>query len=124
MHLPRMLEKLRRRAEGALEAYYEPTVGQGFDRMLAEHLGIPFSAFAEMYRTGQESEEEIDEYLAHLLRFPLMVPVWNRRLVQRGLSGYGKFRLDLRKQRLGLADVETIRTMADLIEYMEGRLTR
>lgn len=117
-----MLEKIRRDARGELEAYYQPTLGQGFDRMLAEHLGIPFAAFRGIYSTGRESEAEVEIRLAALLPEKLEVERWNRRLVQRGLQGYGKFRLALRKSRLGLNELDAIQTMADLIDYLEGRI--
>ena len=120
-HLPRLLEKLRRQARGELEAYYQPTLGQGFDRMLAEHLGRPWSVWAGIYRTGCEEWVEVAARLRRIIPAEVAAPVWNRRLVQRGLSGYGHFRLERRKAQLGWQDREDIRTMIDLIEEVEGR---
>ena len=119
-----MLEKCRRHRVGELEPYYRPTLGQGFDRMLAEHLGIPFRRFLSLEREAAVAKRSLDCALEEFLPDELDVVVWNRRLVQRGLRGYGKYRLERRKQQLGLGDCPGLKTMGDLIEYLEGRLPR
>ncbi len=43
-------------------------------------------------------------------------------LVQRGLHGVSRERLEERKRELGLSHREDIHTMCDLLEVNEGRL--
>ncbi|MCC5789494.1 MAG: DUF5069 domain-containing protein [Opitutales bacterium] len=121
MHLPRLMEKLVRLREGRLEPYYQPTVGQGFDRMLGEHLGVPMKVFQEVAGSWARAPEEALERLREWLPDDPKPERWNRRLVQRGLWGYGRFRLERRKEALGLSHRTEIRTMIDLIEFVEGR---
>lgn len=122
MHLPRMMEKLVRLAGGTLETYYHPTVGQGFDRMLTEHLGLPMEVFANLAKSWKFERTEFFCRLGKLIPEDPEIACWNRRLVQRGLQGYGLFRLERRKKALGLSHRHDIRTMIDLIELAEGRL--
>jgi len=121
MHLPRVLEKIRRHWAGTLSPEYAKTLGRGFDALLAEHLGISFDVLLEAVREHPDGEE-LDAALARLFPVDLRVHVWNRKLVQRGLEGYSKERLDIRKQELGRVHREEILTMCDLLEVAEGRL--
>ncbi len=45
MHLPRMIEKIRRHWDGELSPEYLRTLGRGFDDLLCRHLGVPFDDF-------------------------------------------------------------------------------
>ena len=122
MHLPRIMEKLLRVDQGVLEPYYEPTVGQGFDRMLVEHLGVPLEFFRHSVKLWVNDRPNFFAAMSRRMPADADAATWNRRLVQRGLRGYGLFRLQRRKKALGLGDREDIRTMIDLIEFVEGRM--
>ena len=121
MHLPRMVEKIRRHWAGELSEDYARTLGRGFDDLLCNHLGIPFEVFLQALE-GKQGAAEIDEAVRDLLPENPRVHVWNRKLVQRGLSGYSLERLNIRKQELGLVHRDDILTMCDLLEVHEGRL--
>ena len=121
MHLPRMVEKVRRHWAGELSDDYARTLGRGFDDLLCQHLGVPFEAFLQALE-GKQGAAEIDEAVRDLLPEDPRVHVWNRKLVQRGLNGYSLERLNLRKQELGLEHRDDILTMCDLLEVHEGRL--
>jgi hypothetical protein len=121
MHLPRMLEKIRRHCAGTLSADYEKTLGRGFDDLLCQHVGVAIETFVEIVRDSPDGKE-VDARLRELFPADLKVHAWNRKLVQRGLSGYSKERLDLRKAELNLTSRDDIITMCDLLEVAEGRM--
>jgi hypothetical protein len=121
MHLPRVLEKIRRHWAGTLADYYAPTLGRGFDALLCEHLGIEFWDLMDAVRR-HGSGAELDAALARFFPADLRAHTWNRKLVQRGLSGYSLERLEIRKRELRLTHRNDILTMCDLLEVAEGRL--
>ncbi len=121
MHLPRMLEKIRRHWAGILAPAYLPTLGCGFDDLLCRHIGVPFDAFLQGLRECRE-RREIDDAVRGLLPEEVRAPAWNRKLVQRGLAGWSRQRLDERKREVGLTHRDDILTMCDLLEVHEGRL--
>lgn len=123
MHLPRVLEKIRRHWADELSDSYAKTLGRGFDDLLCEHLRISFESLMEaVYR--HPSGPLLDRELEVVFPADLRVHVWNRKLIQRGLQeGYPKDRLDIRKRELGLSDRSDIVTMCDLLEVVEGRLS-
>lgn len=121
MHLPRVLEKIRRHWADELSDSYAKTLGRGFDDLLCEHLGISFEILMEaVYRNP--SGPKLDQELLFMFPADLRVHVWNRKLMQRGLEGYAKKRVEIRKKELQLTDRTDILTMCDLLEVVEGRL--
>lgn len=121
MHLPRLLEKIRRHWEGRLSPEYAKTLGRGFDDLLCQHLDVPFPALLEAVRT-RAGAGDLDARLLEIFPGDLRVHEWNRKLVQRGLAGYSKERLEIRKRELNLTHRNDILTMCDLLEVAEGRL--
>ena len=121
MHLPRMVEKIRRHWAGELSPEYARTLGRGFDDLLCEHLGVPFASFLAALE-GQKLSGEIEAAVLALIPPDPRAHIWNRKLVQRGLGGYSRERLDIRKRELDLEHREDILTMCDLLEVHEGRL--
>lgn len=121
MHLPRVLEKIRRHWAGTLSVDYAKTLGRGFDDLLCQHLEIAFSSVMEVVR-DHPGGRELDAALLQIFPSDLRVHAWNRKLVQRGLTGFSKERLDIRKRELDLTHRNDILTMCDLLEVAEGRL--
>lgn len=121
MHLPRMIEKIRRRQAGVLSAAYERTLGRGFDQLLLDHLGISLERLMTVVAEA-EDEAELERRLKRLFPADLRVHEWNRKLVHRGLEGYSLERLKIRKRELHLEDRDDILTMCDLVEVAEERL--
>ncbi len=121
MHLPRVLEKIRRHWAGSLSLDYTKTLGRGFDDLLCQHLTIPFLNVMEAVREHPELRE-LDAALLRMFPSDLRAHEWNRKLVQRGLTGFSRERLDIRKDELNLTHRDDIITMCDLLEVAEGRL--
>lgn len=121
MHLPRVLEKIRRHWAGTLTPYYAKTLGRGFDDLLCQHLALPFERLMEAVRE-HPSGPALDAALQELFPADLRAHEWNRKLMQRGLAGYSLERLDWRKRDLNLTHRTDILTMCDLLEVAEGRL--
>lgn len=121
MHLPRLLEKIRRHWDGTLSADYARTLGRGFDDLLCRHLEVSVEEIMEAVRRNPD-EGELDLALKRLFPRDLRSHEWNRKLVQRGLAGYSKERLVIRKRELNLTHRNDIVTMCDLLEVAEGRL--
>ncbi len=121
MHLPRMVEKIRRHWAGELSPAYQRTLGRGFDDLLCSYIDVPFEAFLDVLKDCR-TEVEIEDAVLSLLPGEPDAPGWNRKLVQRGLHGVSRERLQARKEELGFSDREDIITMCDLIEVNEGRM--
>lgn len=121
MHLPRMLEKIRRHWAGTLSADYAKTLGRGFDDLLCQHVGVPIETFLYVVRDSG-GEQDLDARLLRLFPVDVQAFAWNRKLVQRGLVGYSRERLDARKAELHLTHRDDIVTMCDLLEVAEERL--
>jgi hypothetical protein len=121
MHLPRLIEKIRRHWAGTLSPDYAKTLGRGFDDLLSQHLGVPVEVMMEAVR-AHPRPADLDVRWAELFPHPLRAHEWNRKLVQRGLVGYSLERLDIRKRELHLVHRTDILTMCDLLEVAEGRL--
>ncbi len=121
MHLPRMVEKIRRHWAGELSADYCRTLGRGFDDLLCRHLDVPFDTFLNALESSATATD-LERAVGRLLPEDPRAAVWNRMLVQRGLTGYSLERLNIRKRELGLSHRHDILTMCDLIEVNEGRL--
>lgn len=121
MHLPRILEKIRRYLAGNLTPVYAKTLGRGFDDLLCQHLGVTIETLIAAVKEGR-SEEEVDRRLEEIFPEDLRVYAWNRKLMQRGLEGYSLERLKIRKAELNLTHRDDILTMCDLLEVAEKRL--
>lgn len=122
LHLPRMIEKIRRHASGTLSDEYTATLGKGFDALLCEHLDLSFGDVLAAVEGAAGDMEEVDRRLSLLFPAELRVAQWNRKLVQRGLQGVSLERLQQRKRELNLSHRDDIVTMCDLLEVVEGRL--
>jgi hypothetical protein len=121
MHLPRLLEKIRRHWAGTLSPEYARTLGRGFDDLLCQHVGVPIETFLELMR-DRPCQKNLDTRLLDLFPSDLKAHAWNRKLVQRGLTGYSLERLNIRKAELNLTHRNDIVTMCDLLEVAEGRM--
>ena len=68
------------------------------------------------------NDEEID---AGLKIFPedLKVHLWNRKVVQMGMSEMGREALDMAKKKMGILDRTDVISFCDMIEIDEGRST-
>jgi hypothetical protein len=68
------------------------------------------------------SESELNEKLAGLLPKDLNAHVWNRKVVQMGMSDMALDKLEEIKADLGADAREDLRSFADVIDFDEGKL--
>ena len=121
LHLPRFLAKAEKHLAGELPKSYQRNFRKGFDGFLCLHLGVEPDEVVEIVRTSANPEER-DRRLADLFPGDLRVHVWNRKLVQMGMSEMGRERLEEVKTSMGLADRSDLLSFADMIEIDEGRI--
>ena len=121
LHLPRFLAKAEKFVGEGLPKSYQRNFRKGFDGFLCLHLGVDPDTVVEIVRTTS-SEEERDRQLMDLFPTDLKVHVWNRKVVQMGLSEMGRERLEEVKASMGLADRTDLLTFADMIDVDEGRI--
>lgn len=121
LHLPRFLAKAEKHLAGELPESYRRNFRKGFDGFLCLHLGVDPDEVVEIVRTSSSGEERDRRLLG---RFPgdLKVHVWNRKLVQMGMSEMGRERLREVKESMGLGDRDDLLSFADMIEVDEGRI--
>lgn len=122
LHLPRFIAKIRKHLAGDLPRSYQRNFTRGFDGFLCLHLGIDPKEVIEIVRTS-ESEEELDRRLLELFPDDLNVHVWNRKVVQMGMSEMGREKLCEVKEEMGLSGRDDLVSFADMIEIDEGRIS-
>ncbi len=121
LHLPRFLAKIRKHLAGALPKSYQRNFTKGFDGFLCLHLGIEPQAIIELVRL-HENDDAVLEALKSILPADISAPIWNRKLVQMGMSPTGQAKLQEVKTQMGLIDRPDLLSFADIIEVDENRL--
>lgn len=121
LHLPRFLAKIRKHLAGELPKSYQRNFCKGFDRFLCLHLGVdPEQVIAAVKESVDE--RSLDARLLAIFPADLRVHVWNRELVQKGMSEMGREALDDAKRKMGAAHRTDVISFADMIDLDEGRL--
>jgi hypothetical protein len=121
LHLPRFLGKIRKHLKGELPKSYQRNFTKGFDRFLCLHLGVNPEQVVECVRAATD-DRDLDARLLAIFPPDLRVHVWNRELVQKGMSEMGRGVLNEAKHKMG-ADARTdVISFADMIDFDEGRL--
>ncbi|MFM9017249.1 MAG: DUF5069 domain-containing protein [Verrucomicrobiota bacterium] len=121
LHLPRFLAKIRKHLAGELPKSYQRNFCKGFDRFLCLHLGVDPEQVITAVRESVD-ERSLDARLLALFPSDLRVHVWNRELVQKGMSEMGREALDDAKRKMGAAHRTDVISFADMIDLDEGRL--
>ncbi len=121
LHLPRFIAKIRKHLAGELPKSYQRNFRKGFDGFLCLHLGIEPEDVVAAVRDSAD-EADLDRRLDALFPADRRVAVWNRKLVQMGLSEMGRAKIEEVKETMGIAHRDEILTFADMIEVDEGRL--
>lgn len=120
LHLPRFIAKIRRHLAGSLPASYQRNFTKGFDGFLCLHLGIDPGEVIRI--VSSSNEEELDEKLMELFPKDLKAHVWNRKLVQMGMSEMGRETLEKTKSKMGLENRFDLVSFADMIDFDEERI--
>ena len=124
LHLPRFLGKIRKHLKGELPKSYQRNFCKGFDRFLCLHLGVdPEQVIACVRETDAADDAALDARLKAIFPPDLRVHVWNRELVQKGMSEMGREALNEAKRKMGAQDRADIISFADMIDFDEGRIS-
>ncbi|MFL2914203.1 MAG: DUF5069 domain-containing protein [Opitutales bacterium] len=121
LHLPRFIAKIRKHLKGELPPSYQRNFTKGFDGFLCLHLGVEPEDIIECVRSTS-TDKELNEKLGELLPENLSAHVWNRKVVQMGMSDMALEKLEEVKSDLGAENRVDLRSFADVIEFDEGRL--
>ena len=121
LHLPRFIAKIRLHLKDELPKGYHRNFTRGFDGFLCLHLGVSPQEVIEIVKTSS-SDKEITDRLKALFPDEVKPHIWNRKLVQMGMSEEGKKALQQSRDHMGVSDRMDIASFADMIEYDEGRL--
>lgn len=121
LHLPRFIAKIRAHLRGDLPKSYQRNFTKGFDGFLCLHLGVEPQDVVEIVRSSA-NDEELNERLRAIFPEDLQVHVWNRKLVQTGMSEMGREKLQEVKTQLGVADRDDLVSFADMIDFDEERI--
>ena len=122
--IPRMLRKIRLRAEGKLHDDYLANMGKGFDGRCVRFLGVDYDRLVERVLKGG-TDEEIFAWCMENGTKPTetQIFVWNEFMTKRGWrdtdSPPGK--LQEHKEKAGLGKRSDILTFFDFYEVDEGR---
>jgi uncharacterized protein DUF5069 len=124
MYFPRMLEKIQLHARGELHEDYHENLGapRTLDGACCNFLRVNYNDLRERVLQGG-TDEEILEWCFQSGRHPNEADlfVWNGFVSKLGWRDSFSPRLEQRKKKLGIADHTDILTMADLIDFDEGR---
>lgn len=121
LHLPRFIAKARKHLKGELPRSYQRNFCKGFDRFLCMHLGVDPEQVVTCVREAV-NDHDLDQRLGALFPRDLRVHVWNRELVQKGMSEMGREALAQAKQKMGAEARTDIISFADMIDFDEGRI--
>ena len=121
LHLPRFIAKIRKHLADELPKSYQRNFTKGFDGFLCLHLGVDPQDIVSAVENCVE-DQQLDAFLDEILPQDLQAHVWNRKVVQMGMSQMGRQKLEEVKLEMGIADRVDMISFADLIEYDEGRI--
>ncbi|AOS46258.1 hypothetical protein Verru16b_03358 [Lacunisphaera limnophila] len=121
---PRMLRKIRLRAEGRLPEEYHAYMGLGFDRRCLRFLRIEHEALVARVLAGGSDDEILEWACTHGHRpSETEILVWNEYMIKRGwrdtdapASEFPEY-----KEQYGLGHRSDILTFFDFYEVDEGR---
>lgn len=121
LHLPRFIAKIRKHLKGELPKSYQRNFTKGFDGFLCLHLGLDPKEIILCVEDAN-SDRELDGNLKQLFPENLNVHIWNRKVVQMGLSDLALEKLEEIKSGLGAKNRKDLKSFADIIDFDEGRI--
>ena len=121
LHLARFIAKARKHLSGQLPKSYQRNFCKGFDRFLCLHLGVDPEQVIACVKEAQ-NDADLDARLLKLFPADLRVHVWNRELVQKGMSEMGREALNDAKRKMGALERTDVLSFADMIDFDEGRI--
>ena len=94
---------------------------KGFDGFLCLHLGISPDDVIDCVRDAK-SDKDLNTKLKDLFPAKLNAHIWNRKVVQMGMSDMAFEKLQEVKSNLDAKDRSDLRSFADIIDFDEGRI--
>ena len=122
LHLPRFIAKIKKYLDDELPKSYSRNFTKGFDGFLCLHLEIDPQNVIECVKSSC-SEEDLNAKLKEIFPENLNAHVWNRKVVQMGMSDMALEKLEEIKADLGASNRSDLRSFADVIDFDEGRIT-
>ena len=123
VYFPRMLDKIRIHAAGALAPVYQKHLGIDFDGRCLSFLHVKYDALKERVLAGGTDEEILEWCYAHGRRpTEEEVETWSGFMAKRGWRDVASDRIIFRLKEAGIEhrDKEAV-TMFDFIDLDEGR---
>lgn len=121
LHLPRFIAKIRKHLTNQLPKSYQRNFTKGFDGFLCLHLGVdPKDVIACVKDSA--TDDELNQKLKNLFPVELNSHIWNRKVVQMGMSDMALEKLEEIKADLGAENRPDLKSFADVIEFDEGRI--
>ena len=125
VYFARLLDKIRLHQRGELPAEFHANLGEFFDKLCVQHLGIAYAALVERVKQGG-TDEEILAWSRENGR-PLTEQdfhIWNEFIRKRGWNDAFVERLKQRKAESGFSSRDEIHTLFDYIDADEERPLR
>jgi hypothetical protein len=123
VYFPRMLDKIRLQAEGALPPLYLKHLGHDFDGRCVRFLGVSYDEVKKLVLAG-ETDEVIHAWCLANGRLPNAeeIETWSGFMQKRGWRDEASDRIIFRLKESGIEsrDKEAV-TMFDFIDLDEGR---
>ena len=104
-----------------MPASYQRNFTKGFDGFLCLHLGVDPDVIVDCVKESS-TKTQLDEKLLGLFPKDLKVHIWNRKVVQMGMSDMALDKLQEIKGDLGAGARDDLRCFADVIDFDEGKL--
>lgn len=121
VYFGRMLDKIRLFAAGKLPAEYIPNMGDAFDKVCVDHLGVAYSALVERVKAGGSDEEMLAWCFENGRKLTDQDQTFfNEYMRKRGWNDAGSQRLAQRKAESGFSARDDIQTFFQYIDADEA----
>ena len=125
IYFPRMIDKIRKHADGQLGPDYVPNLGKGFDVRCCSLLGVDYAALVTAVGTSLSDDQAWEWALKNgNILTEEQIEVWNGFMTRRGWKDDIVEILERRKKESGFEKSDEIQTMFDYIDADEGRPIR
>ena len=122
IYFPRMIDKIRKHADGQLGPDYVPNLGKGFDVRCCSLLGVDYAALVTAVGTSLSDDQAWEWALKNgNILTEEQIEVWNGFMTRRGWKDDLVEILERRKKEGGFETRDDIQTMFDYIDADEGR---
>ena len=123
-HLPRYLDKVRLHLAGILHPDYQPNLGKGFDERWLKAAGLTHEQFVEVVRGTTTDGEVCDWVLKNVKKSEADKKAHASAMLNhpRPDDIEGQVRLKMRKEQIGLAHRDDIKSFVDFIDADEKRI--